>query len=127
MLELDQTGLIELPPVRCRPPHNGLNRRVSGLVATVETVRLVLALPDYLSRPKILKYTDSAVWAKIAKRGSTKPLPQSKSLHISVTPATSQIRVPGGGHKMAISNFSLSAGSCGANQLREAWDFILSA
>ena len=32
MLELERAGLIELPPVRCRPPNNVLNRRVSGSV-----------------------------------------------------------------------------------------------
>ena len=37
MLELDRAGLIELPPVRCRPPNNVLNRRVSGSVAVDAT------------------------------------------------------------------------------------------
>jgi hypothetical protein len=32
MLELDRSGLIELPPVRCRPPNNVLKRRVPGAV-----------------------------------------------------------------------------------------------
>ncbi len=37
MLELDRAGLIELPPVRCRPPNNVLNHRVSGAVAVDAT------------------------------------------------------------------------------------------
>ena len=37
MLELDRSGLIELPPVRCRPPNNVLKRRVSGSVAVDAT------------------------------------------------------------------------------------------
>jgi hypothetical protein len=37
MLELDRSGLIELPPVRCRPPNNVLNRRVSGSAAVDAT------------------------------------------------------------------------------------------
>lgn len=37
MLELDRAGLIELPPVRCRPPNNVLNRRVSDSVAVDST------------------------------------------------------------------------------------------
>ncbi len=37
MLELDRSGLIELPPVRCRPPNNVVKRRVSGSVAVDST------------------------------------------------------------------------------------------
>ena len=37
MLELDRAGLIELPPVRCRPPNNVLKRRVPGAVAMDST------------------------------------------------------------------------------------------
>ena len=37
MLELERSGLIELPPVRCRPPNNVLKRRVSGSVAVDAT------------------------------------------------------------------------------------------
>jgi hypothetical protein len=45
MLELDRYGLIELPPVRCRPPNNVLNRRVSGLV-TVDSTPLRAPLAE---------------------------------------------------------------------------------
>jgi hypothetical protein len=45
MLELDRSGLIELPPVRCRPPNNVLNRRVSGSV-TVDTTTLRATLGE---------------------------------------------------------------------------------
>lgn len=37
MLELDRAGLIELPPVRCRPPNNVCNRRVPGTVVVDST------------------------------------------------------------------------------------------
>lgn len=37
MLELDRCGLIELLPVRCRPPNNVLKRRVPGAVAVDAT------------------------------------------------------------------------------------------
>ena len=37
MLELDRAGLIELPPVRCRPPNNVLQHREAGAVAVDPT------------------------------------------------------------------------------------------
>ena len=37
MLELHRAGLIELPPVRCRPPNNVLQKRVPGAVAVDST------------------------------------------------------------------------------------------
>jgi hypothetical protein len=37
MLELDRAGLIELPPVRCRPPNNALKHRDAGAVAVDTT------------------------------------------------------------------------------------------
>jgi len=37
MLELERAGLIELPPVRCRPPNNVLKRRGPGAVAVDST------------------------------------------------------------------------------------------
>lgn len=37
MLELDRAGLIELPPVRWRPPNNVLKHRDSGAVAVDTT------------------------------------------------------------------------------------------
>jgi hypothetical protein len=39
MLELDRAGLITLPPVRCRPPNNGINRPVRA-TALVEATPL---------------------------------------------------------------------------------------
>ena len=38
MLELDRAGLIELPPVRCRPPNNVLERRRPGAVEVNSTL-----------------------------------------------------------------------------------------
>jgi hypothetical protein len=43
MLELDRAGLIELPPVRCRPPNNVLKHRDAGSVA-VDTTPLRASL-----------------------------------------------------------------------------------
>ena len=37
MLQLDRAGLIELPPVRCRPPNNVLKRSAPGAVAVDTT------------------------------------------------------------------------------------------
>jgi hypothetical protein len=37
MLELHRAGLIELPPVRCRPPNNVLQHRASGALAVDST------------------------------------------------------------------------------------------
>ena len=37
MLQLDRAGLIELPPVRCRPPNNVLKRCSAGAVAVDTT------------------------------------------------------------------------------------------
>ena len=45
MLELDRAGLIELPPVRCRPPNNVLKRCTPGVVA-VDTVMLCTPLAE---------------------------------------------------------------------------------
>jgi hypothetical protein len=45
MLELDRAGLIELPPVRCRPPNNVLKRCAPGAVA-VDTTPLCAPLAE---------------------------------------------------------------------------------
>ncbi len=45
MLELDRAGLIELPPVRCRPPNNVLQHREAGAVA-VDTTALRAPLAE---------------------------------------------------------------------------------
>lgn len=45
MLELDRAGLIDLPPVRCRPPNNVLRHRDVGAVA-VDTTPLRAPLAE---------------------------------------------------------------------------------